>query len=51
MQTCAISWEIYERTESNLALALVGLVQIVPVLVLFLSGRTPGRPSRSAARF
>ncbi len=37
MQTTAISWEIYERTESTLALALVGLVQIVPVLGLFLS--------------
>src|SRR5438132_864342 len=37
MQTCAISWEIYERTGSNLALALVGLVQIVPVVSLFLS--------------
>src|SRR5258708_5743214 len=37
MQTCAISWEIYERTESKLALALVGLVQIVPVLGLFMS--------------
>src|SRR5258708_32956541 len=37
MQTCAISWEIYERTECKLALALVGLVQIVPVLGLFMS--------------
>ena len=32
----AISWEIYERTKSNLALALVGLVQIVPVVGLFM---------------
>jgi MFS family permease len=37
MQTCAISWEIYELTGSKLALALVGLVQIVPVPGLFLS--------------
>lgn len=37
MQTTAISWEIYERTGSTLALALVGLVQIVPVMGLFLS--------------
>src|SRR5262245_21829390 len=37
MQTSSISWEIYERTSSNLALALVGLAQIVPVLGLFLS--------------
>ena len=36
MQTVAVSWEIYDRTRSNLALALVGLVQIVPVVGLFL---------------
>jgi len=36
MQTVAVSWEIYDRTKSNLALALVGLVQIVPVVGLFM---------------
>lgn len=36
MQTVAVSWEIYDRTKSNLALALVGLVQIVPVIGLFM---------------
>lgn len=36
MQTFAVSWEIYERTRSNLALAWVGLVQVVPVILLFL---------------
>src|SRR5882757_4326842 len=36
MQTVAVSWEIYERTNSNLALALVGLMQIIPVVTLFL---------------
>lgn len=47
MQTAAVSWEIYERTRSNLALALVGLVQIVPVLTLFLpAGHLIDRVSR-----
>lgn len=36
MQTFAISWEIYERTRSNLALAWVGLAQVIPVVLLFL---------------
>lgn len=36
MQTFAVSWEIYERTRSNLALAWVGLAQVVPVVLLFL---------------
>jgi MFS family permease len=36
MQTVAVSWEIYDRTKSNLALAMVGLVQIVPVVGLFM---------------
>jgi MFS family permease len=36
MQTVAISWEIYDRTKSNLAVALVGLVQVVPVVGLFM---------------
>jgi MFS family permease len=36
MQTAAVSWEIYDRTRSKSALALVGLVQILPVIGLFL---------------
>jgi MFS family permease len=36
MQTCAVAWEVYERTGDNFALALVGLVQVVPVMGLFL---------------
>lgn len=35
-QTFAVTWEIYERTGSNLALAWVGLAQIIPVILLFL---------------
>ncbi len=36
MQTAAISWEIFQRTNSYENLALVGLVQIVPVIGLFM---------------
>jgi MFS family permease len=36
MQTFAVSWEIYARTRSNLALAWVGLAQVIPVVLLFL---------------
>src|SRR5260370_39322741 len=36
MQTAAISWEIFERTKSYYYLGLVGLVQIVPVVGLFM---------------
>lgn len=36
MQTVAISWEIFDRTKSYENLALVGLVQIVPVIGLFM---------------
>jgi MFS family permease len=32
----AVAWEIYERTGSELALGLVGLVQVLPVIVLAL---------------
>jgi MFS family permease len=32
----AIGWELYERTHSELALGLVGLVQVLPVLLLSL---------------
>src|SRR4030095_11050291 len=36
MQTTAVSWQLYERTHSKLALGMVGLVQIVPMLGLAL---------------
>jgi len=34
----AIGWELYERTNSALALGLVGLVQVVPAIFLSLPG-------------
>jgi len=36
MLTLAIGWELYERTNSALALGIVGLVQVLPVLLLSL---------------
>jgi MFS family permease len=36
MQGVAVGWELYERTHSALALGLVGLVQIIPMVLLFL---------------
>ncbi|MFN8705633.1 MAG: MFS transporter [Planctomyces sp.] len=36
MQATAVGWEIYERTRSNRALGLVGLIQFLPVLLLSL---------------
>jgi MFS family permease len=36
MQTTAVSYQIYEKTNSKLALGMVGLVQIVPILGLAL---------------
>jgi len=35
MQGTAVGWELYERTHDNLTIAFVGLVQVLPVLVLF----------------
>ncbi|MCI0387872.1 MAG: MFS transporter [Acidobacteria bacterium] len=32
MQTTAVGWQLYEMTNSDLALGMVGLVQIVPML-------------------
>jgi MFS family permease len=32
MQTTAVGWQLYEKTNSELALGIVGLVQIVPML-------------------
>ena len=36
MLDVAIGWELYERTHSAMALALVGLVQVVPIFFLVL---------------
>ena len=36
MLTVAIGWELYQRTNSPLALGLVGLVQVLPVMALSL---------------
>jgi len=36
MQSVAVGWELYERTDSALALGWVGLVQALPVIVLAL---------------
>jgi MFS family permease len=35
-QAVALGWDIYERTGSAMALALMGIVQFVPVILLFL---------------
>lgn len=36
MQTVAVGWEMYQRTDSALALGLVGLVQFLPLVFLVL---------------
>src|SRR5262249_16417190 len=36
MQAAAVGWQLYEQTNSKLALGMVGLVQIVPMLGLAL---------------
>jgi len=47
MLNTAIGWQLYERTHSTLALALVGLVQVIPVVVLALPvGRLVDRHNR-----
>jgi MFS family permease len=47
MQSTAVGWEMYERTESKAALGVVGLVQFVPVVVLALpAGQAADRFSR-----
>jgi MFS family permease len=38
MVSVAVGWELYERTQDELALGLVGLVQIIPVLLLSVPG-------------
>lgn len=45
----AIGWELYDRTNSALALGLVGLVQLVPVILLALvTGHVADRYPRKA---
>jgi MFS family permease len=49
MQSVAVGWELYERTQSAAALGLVGLVQFLPVFVLSLpAGHAADRYSRRA---
>ena len=47
MQTTAVGWDIYTRTNSELALGLAGLAQFFPVILLFLvSGHVADRFNR-----
>jgi MFS family permease len=47
MQSVAVGWEIYERTNSAMSLGLVGLVQAIPVILLSLpAGQIADRYNR-----
>src|ERR1700719_589196 len=47
MQSVAIGWELYERTGSAMALAWVGLVQALPIVLFALpSGQLADRLDR-----
>ncbi len=47
MMSVAIGWELYQRTNSPLALGLVGLVQVLPVIALALpAGQIADRSDR-----
>jgi MFS family permease len=47
MQSAAVGWELFQRTESAAALGYVGLVQFLPVLLLSLpAGQAADRYSR-----
>jgi MFS family permease len=47
MQSVAVGWELYQRTDSAAALGLVGLVQFVPVVLLSLpAGHSADRYNR-----
>ena len=47
----AVGWELYARTRSALTLGLVGLVQVIPVVLLFLAaGNAADASSRRSAR-
>jgi MFS family permease len=49
MATVAIGWELYNRTNSPLALGLVGLVQVLPIILLSLpAGHMADRYNRKA---
>jgi MFS family permease len=49
MQSVAVGWELYQRTDSAAALGLVGLVQFLPVFFLSLpAGHAADRYSRRA---
>ncbi len=50
MQTTAVGWQLYEQTNSELALGMVGLVQIIPMLGLALpAGHVADRFDRRKA--
>src|SRR5215470_17689082 len=47
MQKLAVGWEVYERTHSPMALALVGLAQFLPQVVFMLfAGHVTDRYNR-----
>ena len=47
MQTMAVSWQIFQRTQSNYAVGMVGLVQVLPVISLALfAGHVADRMNR-----
>ena len=47
MQSVAVGWELYQRTDSATALGLVGLVQFLPFLLLSLpAGHVADRYNR-----
>ncbi len=49
MQSVAVGWELYQRTDSALALGLVGLIQFLPVVLLSLpAGHAADQYSRKA---
>jgi MFS family permease len=49
MQNVAIGWELYERTNSPLALGLIGLAQVLPIILLAIpAGHAADRYSRTA---
>jgi MFS family permease len=49
MASVAIGWELYNRTDSPLALGLVGLVQVLPIILLSLpAGHMADRYNRKA---
>src|SRR5439155_21135936 len=47
MAAVAVAWELYQRTNSKMALGLVGLVQFLPLLLLSIpAGHVVDRSSR-----